>query len=67
MGILHPCGGRLSLSTLLDAHPPTGTPPSAYRCCGALPRVSDVQQKYNKLVDSMPIHVKFARAAEMFR
>jgi hypothetical protein len=29
--------------------------------------VSDVQQKYNKLVDSMPIHVKFARAAEMFR
>jgi hypothetical protein len=29
--------------------------------------VSDVQQRYDKLIDEMPIHVKVARAAEMFQ
>jgi hypothetical protein len=28
--------------------------------------VSDGQQRYDKLIDEMPIHVKVARAAEMF-
>ena len=29
--------------------------------------MSDVQQRYDKLIDEMPIHVKVARAAEMFQ
>ena len=28
--------------------------------------MSDVQRRYEKLIDEMPIHVKVARAAEMF-
>ncbi len=29
--------------------------------------MSDVQQRYDKLIDEMPIHVKVVRAAEMFQ
>jgi endonuclease III len=29
--------------------------------------VSVVQQKYDKLIDAMPVHVKVARAAQMFQ
>ena len=29
--------------------------------------MSVVQQKYDELIDAMPVHVKVARAAEMFR
>ncbi len=33
---------------------------------GKLSFVSAVQQKYDELIDSMPVHVKVARAAQMF-
>ena len=29
--------------------------------------MSDIKQRYDKLIDAMPIHVKVARAAEMFQ
>ncbi len=29
--------------------------------------MSDVQRRYDELIDAMPVHVKAARAAEIFR